>query len=43
MFLKKLSSDTMISNILQLKISQVKPADPIIETQETDSQEGDSQ
>jgi len=37
------SSDTMISNMLQLKISQVKPADPIIETQETDSQEGDSQ
>ena len=37
------SSDTMISNILQLKISQVKPAETTIETPETDSQEGDSQ
>jgi hypothetical protein len=33
----------MISNILQLKISQVKPAETTIETPETDSQEGDSQ
>lgn len=37
------SSDPMLSNILQLKISQVKPADSVIETSETDSQEGDSQ
>jgi len=37
------SADTMISNILQLKISQVKPAETTIETPETDSQEGDSQ
>ena len=37
------SSDTMISNILQLKISQVKPAETTIEILETDSQEGDSQ
>ena len=37
------SSHTMISNILQLKISQVKPAETTIETPETDSQEGDSQ
>jgi hypothetical protein len=37
------SSDPMLSNILQLKISQIKPADSVIETSETDSQEGDSQ
>lgn len=37
------STDAMINNILQLKLSQVKPAESIEDAMETDSQEGDSQ
>lgn len=37
------SADAMLSNILQLKISQVKPTESPIETPQNDSQEVDSQ